>query len=81
MLPPIAAAARNAALAFRDAGMPMLWIRAYGCVSCQRRHYEGDAEFAPHLCHQSKHGWQNEPYWHAVWDRYLARERKEHASK
>lgn len=31
-------------------------IQAYGCVKCQRWHYEGDPDFEAHLLHQSKHG-------------------------
>lgn len=33
-------------------------IRGYGCVECQEWHYEGDAEFEPHIYWQSKHGVQ-----------------------
>jgi hypothetical protein len=29
---------------------------AYGCVECQEWHYEGDAEYQPHIYFQSKHG-------------------------
>lgn len=34
-------------------------VREYGCTKCQRYHREGiDAEYRPHLPHQSKHGWR-----------------------
>ena len=32
--------------------------RGYGCVRCQRWHYEGDADFELHIMWQSKHGWR-----------------------
>jgi hypothetical protein len=32
------------------------YVQAYGCVECQDWHYEGDAEYEPHLYWQSKHG-------------------------
>jgi len=32
-------------------------ITYYGCVLCQREHRKGiDAEYTPHIYHQSKHG-------------------------
>lgn len=36
-------------------------LRAYGCVRCQRWHYEGDELFEPHIWHQSKHGFKRLP--------------------
>ena len=32
--------------------------RRYGCVQCQRHHYEGDALFNAHYGRQDKHGVQ-----------------------
>ncbi len=81
MLPPIASAAKAAADAFHAAGLPPLWVKSYGCVACQKHHYEGNALYNEHLYRQSKHGVKTVLLWYAVWDRYLARERKEHASK
>ena len=31
-------------------------LECYGCVLCQRTHFEGDELFDPHKGHQSKHG-------------------------
>jgi hypothetical protein len=31
-------------------------IKSYGCVLCQKRHYEGDIIFDRHIDHQSKEG-------------------------
>lgn len=36
-------------------------IYGYGCVECQEWHYEGDAEYQPHIFWQSKHGIQLVP--------------------
>ncbi len=80
MLPAIASYAKAAADAFHSEGLPPIWILCYGCCLCQRLHYEGDAEYAPHKHHQSKHGIHNRVLWYAVWDRYLARERSQQCS-
>ncbi len=32
------------------------YVRCYGCVRCQRYHYDGDDLFKAHLYFQSKHG-------------------------
>lgn len=34
----------------------MNYIRYYGCVECQRDHFEDEALYKPHLMRQSKHG-------------------------
>ncbi len=80
MLPAIASAAKAASEAFHSEGMPALFIQAFGCCRCQRKHYEGDAEFVAHKWHMSKHGICTVPFYYAVWDRYLARERSQQCS-
>ena len=62
----IMVAAVKAANAFAEAGLPRLTIEVYGCVECQRCHYEGDPLYAAHLCRQSKHGVTTAPFTYAI---------------
>jgi len=34
----------------------MNYIRYYGCVECQKDHFEDEGLYKPHLLRQSKHG-------------------------
>jgi hypothetical protein len=37
-------------------GGQVKYIRYYGCVECQRDHFEDEGLYKPHLLRQSKHG-------------------------
>jgi hypothetical protein len=44
----------------------MKYIRYYGCVECQRNHFEDEGLYRPHLMRQSKHGIQQMSVEHAA---------------
>jgi len=52
--------------------------RAYGCVTCQTWHAEGDELFAEHLYYQSKHGVQE--WTERTWAMHRLRQRKQNRS-
>ena len=33
-----------------------IYVNHYGCVKCQKRHYEDQDIYQEHIWHQSKHG-------------------------
>jgi hypothetical protein len=44
-------------------------IWSYGCVRCQKHHYEGDRLYVEHIGWQSKHGTKKVPPRYALYGR------------